>query len=270
MSRGELSAAGVDSYMDLLNSPVFRWSQTESDDETEGLWLQLCLAILEGTPEEILKWMRAADPPQYAPPMSDLPVEFQAIATNTLTMLRVGQRYWGVGITAGKNLAEIGTWAGNLDIGATISALSHLKHLIRERRPALESELFRHATKQAARRIESWLASISSSGADVLVKRYGLRGQASATLAEVGQSRGVSRARVQQIESRALRRLGPEVADELRAASRTGSRPDALDRAFQSLLTRPGKDVHRTDDLLNLASLDEAWWPCGMAMLSED
>ena len=270
MSRGELSAAGVDSHMDLLNSPVFRWSQTESDDETEGLWLQLCLAILEGTPEEILKWLRAADPPQYAPPMSDLPVEFQEIATTTLTMLRVGQSYWGVGITAGKNLAEIGTWAGNLDIGATISALSHLTHLIRERRPALESELFRHATKQAARRIESWLASISSSGADVLVKRYGLRGQASATLSEVGQSRGVSRARVQQIESRALLRLGSEVADELRAASRTGSRPDALDRAFQSLLTRPGKDVHRTDDLLNLASLDEGWWPCGIAMLSED
>ena len=95
MSRGELSAADVDSYMDLLNSPVFRWSQTESDDETEGLWLQLCLAILEGTPDEMLKWLRAADPPQYAPPMSDLPVEFQEIATNTLTMLRVGQRYWG-------------------------------------------------------------------------------------------------------------------------------------------------------------------------------
>ena len=270
MSRGELSAADLASYMDLLTSPAFRWSQTESDDETEGLWLQLCLAILEGIPREILTWMRAADPPQHAPPLSDLPVESQAVATNLLTALRVGQRYWGLGIMAGKNLGEIGSWAGNPDTAATTSALSHLTHLIRERCPALEPQLFRHATKQAARRIDSWLGYISSSEADVLVKRYGLRGQPSATLAEVGQSRGVSRARVQQIESRALRRLGPAVADELRAASRTGSRPDALDRAFQFLPTRPGKDVHRTGDLLNLASLDEAWWPCGIAMLPED
>ena len=270
MSRGELSAGDVAPYVDLLTSPVFRWSQTESDDETEGLWLQLCSTILEGIPEETQELLRAADPPRHALPMSDFSAESQANVEHLLTMLRVAQRYWGVGVTAGINLAEIGSWAGNLDIASTISALSCLKNLIRKRRPALESELFRHATKQAARRIESWLGSISSSGADVLVKRYGLRGQPSATLAEIGQSRGVSRARVQQIESRALRRLGPEVADEIRTASRAGSRPDALDRKFHPLPTRPGRDVHRTDDLLDQASLDEAWWPCGIAMLFKD
>ena len=56
MSRGELSSADLAPYMDLLTSPAFRWGQTESDDETEGLWVQLSLAILEGIPGETLKW----------------------------------------------------------------------------------------------------------------------------------------------------------------------------------------------------------------------
>ena len=269
MNPGELSAADLASYIDSLTSSTYRRSQTESDDETERLWLQLCLAIVEGNPEETLNWVQASYSPQQAPLPSELPAESQAIATTLLTLLRVAQRYWGVGVAAGKNLSEIGTWAGNLHNGATAIALSHLTHLMRERCHALEPDLFLHAAAQATGRIDSWLDSISSSEADVLAKRYGLRGQPGATLAEVGQTRGVSRARIQQIESGALRRLGPAVADELRAASRVGSRTDALDRAFRSLPTRPGEDVHRTDDLLKLASLKEAWWPCGIAMLSE-
>lgn len=268
MSTRELTSVDVASYMDLLTSPVFRWSQTESDDETERLWLQLCVTILGGIPNEMLKWLRDADPPQHTPPLSGLPVESRAFATNLLAILRVGQRYWGVGVGAGKNLAEIGAWAGNLDVDATISALNHLKNLIREHRPALEPELFKHATKLAARRANSWLGSISCRDADVLVMRYGLRGQPSSTQEEVGQSRGVSRARVQQIESRALRNLGPEVEAELRTTLRADSRSDAVSRTFQSLSTRPGKDVHSTNDLLSLATVDEAWWPCGIAMLS--
>ena len=270
MSRGQLSGDDVVSSMDLLTAPAYRWSQTGSDAKTAELWLQLCLAIAEGHPEEILEWFQAKDSPQHAPSPIDLPVELQSNATALLTLLRVGQRYWGVGVTAGKNLSEIGAWAGNLHIGATAIALSHLTHLIRERCPALEPGLFRHAANQATRRIDSWLASISSREADVLVKRYGLRGQPGATLAEIGQTRGVSGARIQQIESRALRRLGPAIADELRSAYRAGSRSDALDRAFRSLPTRLGEDVHRTDELLVLASLKEAWWPCGIAMLSEN
>ena len=95
MIRRELSTADVDSYMNLLNSPVFRWSQTESDDETDEMWLQLCLAILEGIPREMLKWIQDADPPWHAPPLSDLTVESQAIATSILSMLRVAQRLLG-------------------------------------------------------------------------------------------------------------------------------------------------------------------------------
>ena len=270
MTRGETPAADVASYLDLLAAPASRWSQTESDDETEELWLQLCLVILEEVPVEVLQWLRAVDPPQHALPPSALPIEAQEIATDLLTLLRVGQKYWGAGVTAGNDLAEIGAWAGNLDTGATVSALGRITHLIRERRPTLEPELVRHATRRAARRIDSWLGSISVGDADVLVQRFGLRGQPRATLAEVGRSRDVSRERVRQIEARALRRLGAAVADELRGASKAGSRSDALERALQSLSTSAGRDVHRIDDLLNLASADETWWPCGIAMLSED
>ena len=270
MTQGETPAADVASYLDLLAAPASRWSQTESDDETEELWLQLCLVILEEIPGEVLQWLRAVNPPQHAPPPSALPIEAQEIATDLLTLLRVGQKYWGVGVTAGNDLAGIGAWAGNLDTGATVSALGPITHLIRERRPTLEPELFRHATRRAARRIDSWLASISPGDADVLIQRFGLSGQPGATLAEVGQSRDISRERVRQIEARALRRLGHAVADELRGRSNAGSRSDALEGALQSLSTSPGKDVHRIDDLLNLASADETWWPCGIAMLSED
>ena len=270
MSRGKISVADVVSYMDLLTFPISRWSQTESNDETERLWLQLCLVVLEGTPAEILRWMRTADPPRYDCTPSDLPVESRATAANLLIMIRVGQKYWGVGTMAGKNLAEIGTWVGNLDTEATISALNHLTHLIRERCAALEPELFRHATDQTARRIESWLGSISSARADVLVKRYGLNGQPGMTLEEIGQSRGVTRERVRQIESKAFQGLGPAAKDELLTSSKASSRSDALYEAFQCLSRRPGEDVHRIDDLLNRASLQGAWWPCGIVMLYED
>ena len=270
MSRAEPTAADLGSFLDLLTAPAFRWSQTESDDETDRLWLQLCRVILEDIPEEMVKLLQAIDPPHHAPALGGLPVESQARTIDRLTLLRAGQKYWGVGVTAGKDLEEIATWAGILETDGTVSALRRVTQLIRERRPALQPELFRHATERAARRIDSWLGSISPREADVVVKRFGLRGQPRVTLAKVGESHGVSRARVQQIQAGLLRQLGPVVAGELHACSRAGSRLDALNRAFQALPTRPGEDVHCIDDILNLAALDDAWWPCGIAMLAED
>ena len=270
MSRGELSAARAALYSELLTTPLSRWIETEYDEATDGLWQKLCSVIFEGISEELVRLLQAAYSSQHAPFPSHLPVESQALATKLFTLLRVGQSYWGIGITAGRSLAGIGSWRGGVDNGATVDALRHLTHLIRERCPGLEPELFRYAAKQAERRIDTWLRFISPGQADVMVQRYGLRGQPGRTLAEIGQSRGVTRARIQQIEARALRWLGPGVEDELRAAFRAGSRPDALDRAFRSLPSRPGRDVHRTDDLLNLAYLDEAWWPYGIAKVLRD
>ena len=65
MSGGEPSPADVVTYMELLTDPISLWSPTESSEETERLWLQLCLVALEGASGEILTWMRAADPPRY-------------------------------------------------------------------------------------------------------------------------------------------------------------------------------------------------------------
>ena len=269
MSVGELSAADVACYMELLTSPAFRWSQTESDDETDWLWLQLCRVIFEGFSSEVVEWLLNADLPYHEPDAHDLDFESREKATNLLTILRAGQKYWGVGVTAGGSLTEIGSWAGDLDIDTTISSLRSLTHLIRERCQALEPELLRYTNARATRRVETWLESIPPSEAEVLARYYGFLGYPSMTFAEIGNLRGVTRARIQQIESRALKRLGPAVKGELRAASRHRSRRDALDKAFQSLPTRPGKDVHHIDSLLNLADLDEAWWPCGISMLPD-
>ena len=270
MSQRNHSAADVAPYMDLLTSPAFRWSQTESDDETDQLWLQLCRVIFVGFSSEVVECLRNADPPYHEPDAHDLDFESREKATNLLTLLRVGQKYWGVGVTAGRSLTEIGSWAGDLDIDTTISSLRNLTLLIRERCQALEPELFRYANARAARRVETWLESISPSQTEVLARYYGFFVYPSMTFAEIGHLRGVTRARIQQIESRALKRLGPEVAEEIRTAAQSRSRRDALDKAFNTLSTRPGKDVHHIDELLGIASLDEAWWPCGISTLSVD
>ena len=270
MNQANPSATDVALYMDLLTSPASLWSQTESDDETDHLWLQLCRVIFEGFSGEVVERLRIADPPYRDPDAHNLEFESQETAVNLLTVLRLGQRYWGIGVIAGPDLAEIGTWAGNLGPTSTIYSLKNLTHQIRERRPSLEADLFRHACDQSSHRIKTWLASISPTQADVLARYYGLLEHQRMTFAEIGLVRGVTRARVQQIESRALKRLGPAVKGELRAASRHRSRRDALDKAFRSLTTRPGKDVHHIESLLNLADLDEAWWPCGVSMLPDD
>ena len=269
MNLRESTETDVVSYMELLEWPTSKWSQTESDGKTDELWLQLCFAILGGTSRDSLKWMRAVDPPRHHPRPDDLPVELQANAADRLTMLRVAQGYWGVGVTAGNNLEQIGIWAGDLDSDETISVLRHLTELIRGYCSVLESELFRHAGEQAERRISAWLGSIPPRDADVLIKRYGLNGQPSATLEEIGRSRGVTRARIQQIEARAFRRLGQAVKEQIQAFA-NGSYVDAMDSVFRSLSTRPGEDVHRVDDLLKVASLNKSWWICGISMLSKD
>ena len=257
------------SYMELLTWPTSKWSQSESDGKTDELWLQLCFAILGGASRDALKWMRAVDPPRHHPRPDDLPVELQANAADWLTMLRIAQGYWGVGVTAGNSLEQIGIWAGDLDSDKAISVLRHLTELIRGYCPAMESELFRHAGDQAERRISAWLGSIPPGDADVLIKRYGLNGEPGATLEEIGRSRGVTRARIQQIEARAFRRLGQGVKEQFQAFA-DGSYVDAMDSVFRSLSTRPGEDVHRVDDLLNVASLNESWWTCGISMLSRN
>ena len=270
MSPRETLSADGGAYLDLLTGPASRWSQTDSDDKAEELWLRICSAVLEDVPREALNWLREADPPQHACPLTELPVELQALATDRLTLLRVAQKHRGVGVTAGRDLTAVGAWAGDLDAEQTVSTLRRVTRLIRERDPALEPELFRHSAGQAKRRVDLWVASISAGDADVVVQRFGLRGPRRATLEEVGRTRGVSRKRVRQIEARALRRLGSAAAEELRAASRARSRSDALEGAVRSLSTSPGNDVHHLRDLLALASRDETWWPCGIATLSDE
>jgi RNA polymerase primary sigma factor len=63
--------------------------------------------------------------------------------------------------------------------------------------------------------LQEALASLSERMRHVLVLRFGLNGQIPKTLEEVGNELGVTRERVRQLESRALREL-QSVAPELR------------------------------------------------------
>ena len=89
---------------------------------------------------------------------------------------------------------------------------------------------------------------------------------------QVGESRGVSRAREFSRSSRVPSGgWAPGLKTNCALPPRAGSRSDALDRVLPShCRASPGKDVHRINGLLDLASADETWWPCGIAMLSED
>lgn len=55
--------------------------------------------------------------------------------------------------------------------------------------------------------VESWLAELSDKQREVVERRFGLSGQEASTLEEVGGAIGVTRERVRQIQTEALRRL---------------------------------------------------------------
>jgi RNA polymerase primary sigma factor len=56
-------------------------------------------------------------------------------------------------------------------------------------------------------RVDQLLSQLTEEEREILSMRFGLRGQQTLTLAEIGKQVGVSRERVRQLESRALRRL---------------------------------------------------------------
>jgi RNA polymerase nonessential primary-like sigma factor len=55
--------------------------------------------------------------------------------------------------------------------------------------------------------VEEWLSELSDKQREVVERRFGLAGQEAATLEEVGSAIGVTRERVRQIQTEALRRL---------------------------------------------------------------
>lgn len=58
-----------------------------------------------------------------------------------------------------------------------------------------------------AERIEVWVASLSERHRDVIVRRYGLMGHDKCTLEDVGESIGLTRERVRQLQLEALKKL---------------------------------------------------------------
>jgi len=72
---------------------------------------------------------------------------------------------------------------------------------------AQEEPLAQLERRLSEERVDQMLAQLSEQERTILCMRFGLRGQQSLTLAEIGKQVGASRERIRQVESRALRRL---------------------------------------------------------------
>ena len=100
--------------------------------------------------------------------------------------------------------------------------------LIEDDVSALEQELMLHETADSVERmnlssrltsdtVDKVLSSLSSREARVIRLRFGIGGGSSQTLEQVGQHFGVTRERIRQIESKALKKLrSPRIASQLR------------------------------------------------------
>jgi len=78
--------------------------------------------------------------------------------------------------------------------------------------PAPDEQLFDESEEQTAREL---LDNLEKREADILRLRYGLGGQSSMTLKQVGKQIGLTRERVRQIEREALQKLEEYIREEL-------------------------------------------------------
>ena len=84
---------------------------------------------------------------------------------------------------------------GSLELGDTLE---------QETIPSVELELIRTSFE---RRIQSMVEDLDEKEREVIKTRFGLDGEEPKTLQEIGESMGLSRERIRQIESRAKEKL---------------------------------------------------------------
>ena len=84
---------------------------------------------------------------------------------------------------------------GNLELGDTLE---------QETVPSVELEMIRTSFEQ---RIQSMVGDLDDKEREVIRMRFGLDGEEPRTLQEIGESMGLSRERIRQIESRAKEKL---------------------------------------------------------------
>ena len=68
--------------------------------------------------------------------------------------------------------------------------------------------------QEMLKQLETWLDKLMPKEADILARRFGLRGHESVTLEEVGGEIGLTRERVRQIQIAALKKLRQMIEQE--------------------------------------------------------
>lgn len=104
-----------------------------------------------------------------------------------------------------ENIRDLNVWVSSLDTALGAGSEKTLLDTIADEHPNDPCELLQDS--ELAQSIREWLAELPDRQKEVVVRRFGLRGDEGCTLEEMGQAIGLTRERVRQIQAVALKRL---------------------------------------------------------------
>lgn len=104
-----------------------------------------------------------------------------------------------------ENIRDLNVWVSSLDTALGAGSEKTLLDTIADEHPSDPCELLQDS--ELAQSIREWLAELPDRQKEVVIRRFGLRGDEGCTLEEMGQAIGLTRERVRQIQAVALKRL---------------------------------------------------------------
>lgn len=104
-----------------------------------------------------------------------------------------------------EEIRDLNVWVSSLDTALGSGSEKTLLDTIADEHPNDPCELLQDS--ELAQSIRKWLAELPDRQKEVVIRRFGLRGDEGCTLEEMGQTIGLTRERVRQIQAVALKSL---------------------------------------------------------------
>jgi RNA polymerase nonessential primary-like sigma factor len=104
-----------------------------------------------------------------------------------------------------ENIRDWNVWMSSLDTALGPNSEKTLLDTLADEHPSDPCELVQDS--EFAHSLREWLTELTDRQKEVVIRRFGLRGDEGCTLEEMGQAIGLTRERVRQIQAVALKRL---------------------------------------------------------------